>query len=296
MKRMIAYWLCAVVLILTLAGCVGQAESADGPAIDKKLLEAFGQPGEEAVKALGLPGGTASGNGLYTAEYKWCGLPMETELGMNYGGKGVFGYVSAQGMFEDNSDTLKTAHMCFDQFTAQLGEPYAYIEIRKTKIYEKTEFDPAQLDTYFDHLANGGAGDGIQFRFSLEGKNDRVSDDGDYFDCYFLKPEDGQLRFQFVMTWVGRDLDIRGVQAYADALFTEKMEADGVKEYKIAGRDTAGRTGNMRVFCTEYSYNADEEIGLHWGYIIEVLGVDKYTVCTEGENVSHIDLTRWTDA
>ena len=191
-------------MLLLCVGCAGQNKAADTTAVDKTLLEAFGKPGDEAVKALGLTDEMQIQEGHYVCEYKWCGLPMETELGMNFGGTGVFGYVAAEGLFEDNADTVKTARMCFDKFAAQLGDPYAYIAFRETKLLEKTAYDPAQLDAYFDQLASGGTGDGIQFRFSLMGKNDRLSDDSSYLDCYFQKPEYGRIRFQFVMTWVDR--------------------------------------------------------------------------------------------
>lgn len=117
-----------------------------------------------------------------------------------------FGYVFARGTFPDDEDTLKTARMCLERFVVQFGEPYAYIKSGEKS--GKSVFEAEKIDDYLNDLADCGAGSGIQFRFSLEGKNERMSDDGSYVDCCFLKPEstDGQVRIQFTMTLVDRDV------------------------------------------------------------------------------------------
>ncbi|MDD7645730.1 MAG: hypothetical protein PUJ35_00615, partial [Ruminococcus bromii] len=57
----------------------------------------------------------------------------------------------------------------------------------------------------------------------------------------------------------GAAADLRPVQQFADALFDAKMETDGVESYDVVQSALAGRTGNTRVFCAEYTYTADGE-------------------------------------
>ncbi|MGN0477867.1 MAG: hypothetical protein ACI4GO_00385 [Hominenteromicrobium sp.] len=70
-------------------------------------------------------------------------------------------------------------------------------------------------------------------------------------------------------TDAGTAADLRPVQQFTDALFDTKMETDGVESYDVVASALAGRTGNTRVFCAEYTYTADGESDLHYGYILK---------------------------
>ena len=96
-------------------------------------------------------------------------------------------------------------------------------------------------------------------------------------------------------TDAGAAADLRPVQQYADALFDAKMETDGVESYDVVKSTLAGRTGNTRVFCAEYTYTADGESDLHYGYILEFSDTQA-TVLEEGQTISSLDLTRWTNS
>ena len=92
----------------------------------------------------------------------------------------------------------------------------------------------------------------------------------------------------------GTAVDLRPVQQFTDALFDTKMEEDGVKSYDVVQSALAGRTGNTRVFCAEYTYTADGESDLHYGYILEFSDT-RVAVLEEGQTISNLDLMRWTN-
>lgn len=208
MKKFAAFLVCALLLVMTMAGCVTQGgaegagkDTADA-AVNEALLGCFGKSADEAVKALGLKDDQKAGDYGYTLDYAWGGQTMETNLATNYGGAGVFGYAEAQKMFENNDAGTAEIKAFVEKFTAQFNDPYAvtrYTQVEKTK----ETYDAAQLETYLKDVAGGESGSGVQFRFSLAGENDRMSDDGDYIEVSVQNTGDG-LRVKLSMEHVNR--------------------------------------------------------------------------------------------
>ena len=208
MKKFAAFLVCALLLVMTMAGCVTQG-GAEGAGIDtadaavnEALLGCFGKSADEAVKALGLKDDQKAGDYGYTLDYAWGGQTMETNLATNYGGAGVFGYAEAQKMFENNDAGTAEIKAFVEKFTAQFNDPYAvtrYTQAEKTK----EKYDAEQLETYLKDVAGGESGSGVQFRFSLAGENDRMSDDGDYIEVSVQNTGDG-LRVKLSMEHVNR--------------------------------------------------------------------------------------------
>ena len=154
------------------------------------------------MKALGLKDDQKAGDYGYTLDYAWGGQTMETNLATNYGGAGVFGYAEAQKMFENSDAGTAEIKAFVEKFTAQFNDPYAvtrYTQAEKTK----ETYDAAQLETYLKDVAGGESGSGVQFRFSLAGENDRMSDDGDYIEVSVQNTGDG-LRVKLSMEHVNR--------------------------------------------------------------------------------------------
>lgn len=169
---------------------------------NEALLGCFGKSADEAVKALGLKDDQKAGDYGYTLDYAWGGQTMETNFATNYGGAGVFGYAEAQKMFENNDAGTAEIKAFVEKFTAQFNDPYAvtrYTQAEKTK----ETYDAAQLETYLKDVAGGKSGSGVQFRFSLAGENDRMSDDGDYIEVSVQNTGDG-LRVKLSMEHVNR--------------------------------------------------------------------------------------------
>ena len=208
MKKFAAFLVCALLLVMTMAGCVTQGgaegagkDTADA-AVNEALLGCFGKSADEAVKALGLKDDQKVGDYGYTLDYAWGGQTMETNLATNYGGAGVFGYAEAQKMFENSDAGTAEIKAFVEKFTAQFNDPYAvtrYTQAEKTK----ETYDAAQLETYLKDVAGGESGSGVQFRFSLAGENDRMSDDGDYIEVSVQNTGDG-LRVKLSMEHVNR--------------------------------------------------------------------------------------------
>ena len=203
MKKFAAFLVCALLLVMTMAGCVTQGgaegagkDTADA-AVNEALLGCFGKSADEAVKALGLKDDQKAGDYGYTLDYAWGGQTMETNFATNYGGAGVFGYAEAQKMFENSDAGTAEIKAFVEKFTAQFNDPYAvtrYTQAEKTK----EKYDAAQLETYLKDVAGGESGSGVQFRFSLAGENDRMSDDGDYIEVSVQNTGDG-LRVKLSM-------------------------------------------------------------------------------------------------
>ena len=208
MKKFAAFLVCALLLVMTMAGCVTQGgaegagkDTADA-AVNEALLGCFGKSADEAVKALGLKDDQKAGDYGYTLDYAWGGQTMETNFATNYGGAGVFGYAEAQKMFENSDAGTAEIKAFVEKFTAQFNDPYAvtrYTQAEKTK----ETYDAAQLETYLKDVAGGESGSGVQFRFSLAGENDRMSDDGDYIEVSVQNTGDG-LRVTLSMEHVNR--------------------------------------------------------------------------------------------
>ena len=208
MKKFAAFLVCALLLVMTMAGCVTQGgaegagkDTADA-AVNEALLGCFGKSADEAVKALGLKDDQKAGDYGYTLDYAWGGQTMETNLATNYVGAGVFGYAEAQKMFENSDAGTAEIKAFVEKFTAQFNDPYAvtcYTQAEKTK----ETYDAAQLETYLKDVAGGESGSGVQFRFSLAGENDRMSDDGDYIEVSVQNTGDG-LRVKLSMEHVNR--------------------------------------------------------------------------------------------
>lgn len=208
MKKFAAFLVCALLLVMTMAGCVTQGgaegagkDTADA-AVNEALLGCFGKSADEAVKALGLKDDQKAGDYGYTLDYAWGGQTMETNLATNYGGAGVFGYAEAQKMFENSDAGTAEIKAFVEKFTAQFNDPYAvtrYTQAEKTK----EKYDAAQLETYLKDVAGGESGSGVQLRFSLAGENDRMSDDGDYIEVSVQNTGDG-LRVKLSMEHVNR--------------------------------------------------------------------------------------------
>lgn len=208
MKKFAVFLVCALLLVVTVAGCVGGNGGSSGggktsdAAVNEALLGCFGKSADEAVKALGLKDGQKAGDYGYTLDYAWGGQTMETNPATNYGGAGVFGYAEAQKTFENNDAGTAEIKAFVEKFTAQFNDPYAvtrYTQAEKTK----ETYDAAQLETYLKDVAGGESGSGVQFRFSLVGKNDRMSDDGDYIEVSVQNTGDG-LRVKLSMEHVNR--------------------------------------------------------------------------------------------
>ena len=208
MKKFAAFLVCALLLVMTMAGCVTQGgaegagkDTADA-AVNEALLGCFGKSADEAVKALGLKDDQKAGDYGYTLDYAWGGQTMETNLATNYGGAGVFGYAEAQKTFENNDAGTAEIKAFVEKFTAQFNDPYAvtrYTQAEKTK----EKYDAEQLETYLKDVAGGESGSGVQLRFSLAGENDRMSDDGDYIEVSVQNTGDG-LRVKLSMEHVNR--------------------------------------------------------------------------------------------
>ena len=206
MKKFAAFLVCALLLVMTMAGCVTQGgaegagkDTADA-AVNEALLGCFGKSADEAVKALGLKDDQKAGDYGYTLDYAWGGQTMETNFATNYGGAGVFGYAEAQKMFENSDAGTAEIKAFVEKFTAQFNDPYAvtcYTQAEKTK----ETYDAAQLETYLKDVAGGESGSGVQLRFSLAGENDRMSDDGDYIEVSVQNTGDG-LRVKLSMEHV----------------------------------------------------------------------------------------------
>ena len=206
MKKFAAFLVCALLLVMTMAGCVTQGgaegagkDTADA-AVNEALLGCFGKSADEAVKALGLKDDQKAGDYGYTLDYAWGGQTMETNFATNYGGAGVFGYAEAQKMFENSDAGTAEIKAFVEKFTAQFNDPYAvtrYTQAEKTK----EKYDAAQLETYLKDVAGGESGSGVQLRFSLAGENDRMSDDGDYIEVSVQNTGDG-LRVKLSMEHV----------------------------------------------------------------------------------------------
>lgn len=208
MKKFAAFLVCALLLVMTMAGCVTQGgaegagkDTADA-AVNEALLGCFGKSADEAVKALGLKDDQKAGDYGYTLDYAWGGQTMETNFATNYGGAGMFGYAEAQKMFENSDAGTAEIKAFVEKFTAQFNDPYAvtrYTQAEKTK----ETYDAAQLETYLKDVAGGESGSGVQLRFSLAGENDRMSDDGDYIEVSVQNTGDG-LRVKLSMEHVNR--------------------------------------------------------------------------------------------
>lgn len=208
MKKFAAFLVCALLLVMTMAGCVTQGgaegagkDTADA-AVNEALLGCFGKSADEAVKALGLKDDQKAGDYGYTLDYAWGGQTMETNFATNYGGAGVFGYAEAQKMFENSDAGTAEIKAFVEKFTAQFNDPYAvtrYTQAEKTK----ETYDAAQLETYLKDVAGGESGSGVQLRFNLAGENDRMSDDGDYIEVSVQNTGDG-LRVKLSMEHVNR--------------------------------------------------------------------------------------------
>ena len=208
MKKFAAFLVCALLLVMTMAGCVTQGgaegagkDTADA-AVNEALLGCFGKSADEAVKALGLKDDQKAGDYGYTLDYAWGGQTMETNFATNYGGAGVFGYAEAQKMFENSDAGTAEIKAFVEKFTAQFNDPYAVTRYTQAEKMKET-YDAAQLETYLKDVAGGESGSGVQFRFSLAGENDRMSDDGDYIEVSVQNTGDG-LRVKLSMEHVNR--------------------------------------------------------------------------------------------
>ena len=208
MKKYVSLVLCLLLAALLFTGCAGGNGGSSGggktsdAAVNEALLGRFGKSADEAVKALGLKDDQKAGDYGYTLDYAWGGQTMETNLATNYGGAGVFGYAEAQKMFENSDAGTAEIKAFVEKFTAQFNDPYAvtcYTQAEKTK----ETYDAAQLETYLKDVAGGESGSGVQFRFSLAGENDRMSDDGDYIEVSVQNTGDG-LRVKLSMEHVNR--------------------------------------------------------------------------------------------
>ena len=206
MKKFAAFLVCALLLVMTMAGCVTQGgaegagkDTADA-AVNEALLGCFGKSADEAVKALGLKDDQKAGDYGYTLDYAWGGQTMETNFATNYGGAGVFGYAEAQKMFENSDAGTAEIKAFVEKFTAQFNDPYAVTRYTQAEKMKET-YDAAQLETYLKDVAGGESGSGVQFRFSLAGENDRMSDDGDYIEVSVQNTGDG-LRVKLSMEHV----------------------------------------------------------------------------------------------
>ena len=166
MKKFAAFLVCALLLVVTVAGCVGGNGGSSGggktsdAAVNEALLGCFGKSADEAVKALGLKDDQKAGDYGYTLDYAWGGQTMETNLATNYGGAGVFGYAEAQKMFENSDAGTAEIKAFVEKFTAQFNDPYAvtcYTQAEKTK----GTYDAAQLETYLKDVAGGESGSGV---------------------------------------------------------------------------------------------------------------------------------------
>ena len=202
MKKYVSLVLCLLLAALLFTGCAGGNGGSSGggktsdAAVNETLLGCFGKSADEAVKALGLK------DDQKAVDYAWGGQTMETNLATNYGGAGVFGYAEAQKVFENSDAGTAEIKAFVEKFTAQFNDPYAvtrYTQAEKTK----ETYDAAQLETYLKDVAGGESGSGVQFRFSLVGKNDRMSDDGDYIEVSVQNTGDG-LRVKLSMEHVNR--------------------------------------------------------------------------------------------
>jgi len=198
MKKYVSLVLCLLLAALLFTGCAGGNGGSSGggktsdAAVNEALLGCFGKSADEAVKALGLKDDQKAGDYGYTLDYAWGGQTMETNFATNYGGAGVFGYAEAQKTFENSDAGTAEIKAFVEKFTAQFNDPYAvtrYTQAEKTK------------ETY--DAAGGESGSGVQFRFSLVGKNDRMSDDGDYIEVSVQNTGDG-LRVKLSMEHVNR--------------------------------------------------------------------------------------------
>ena len=208
MKKYVSLVLCLLLAALLFTGCAGGNGGSSGggktsdAAVNEALLGCFEKSADEAVKALGLKDDQKAGDYGYTLDYAWGGQTMETNLATNYGGAGVFGYAEAQKTFENNDAGTAEIKAFVEKFTAQFNDPYAvtrYTQAEKTK----EKYDAAQLETYLKDVAGGESGSGVQFRFSLAGENDRMSDDGDYIEVSVQNTGDG-LRVKLSMEHVNR--------------------------------------------------------------------------------------------
>lgn len=208
MKKYVSLVLCLLLAALLFTGCAGGNGGSSGggktsdTAVNEALLGCFGKSADEAVKVLGLKDDQKAGDYGYTLDYAWGGQTMETNLATNYGGAGVFGYAEAQKTFENSDAGTAEIKAFVEKFTAQFNDPYAvtcYTQAEKTK----ETYDAAQLETYLKDVAGGESGSGVQFRFSLAGENDRMSDDGDYIEVPVQNTGDG-LRVKLSMEHVNR--------------------------------------------------------------------------------------------
>lgn len=208
MKKYVSLVLCLLLAALLFTGCAGGNGGSSGggktsdAAVNEALLGCFGKSADETVKALGLKDDQKAGDYGYTLDYAWGGQTMETNLATNYGGAGVFGYAEAQKMFENSDAGTAEIKAFVEKFTAQFNDPYAvtcYTQAEKTK----ETYDAAQLETYLKDVAGSESGSGVQFRFSLAGENDRMSDDGDYIEVSVQNTGDG-LRVKLSMEHVNR--------------------------------------------------------------------------------------------
>lgn len=208
MKKYVSLMLCLLLAALLFTGCAGGNGGSSGggktsdAAVNEALLGCFEKSADEAVKALGLKDDQKAGDYGYTLDYAWGGQTMETNFATNYGGAGVFGYAEAQKMFENSDAGTAEIKAFVEKFTAQFNDPYAvtcYTQAEKTK----ETYDAAQLETYLKDVAGGESGSGVQFRFSLAGENDRMSDDGDYIEVSVQNTGDG-LRVKLSMEHVNR--------------------------------------------------------------------------------------------
>lgn len=208
MKKYVSLVLCLLLAALLFTGCAGGNGGSSGggktsdAAVNEALLGCFGKSADEVVKALGLKDDQKAGDYGYTLDYAWGGQTMETNFATNYGGAGVFGYAEAQKTFENSDAGTAEIKAFVEKFTAQFNDPYAvtrYTQAEKTK----ETYDAAQLETYLKDVAGGESGSGVQFRFSLVGKNDRMSDDGDYIEVSVQNTGDG-LRVKLSMEHVNR--------------------------------------------------------------------------------------------
>ena len=204
MKKYVSLVLCLLLAALLFTGCAGGNGGSSGggktsdAAVNEALLGCFGKSADEAVKALGLKDDQKACDYGYTLDYAWGGQTMETNFATNYGGAGVFGYAEAQKTFENNDAGTAEIKAFVEKFTAQYAVT-CYTQAEKTK----ETYDAAQLETYLKDVAGGESGSGVQFRFSLAGENDRMSDDGDYIEVSVQNTGDG-LRVKLSMEHVNR--------------------------------------------------------------------------------------------
>lgn len=193
MKKSICVLL-SVVLLCIGAGCVPDMEKVEWTAaVDERIVESIGAPTAEALETLGLTEENKS-EGCYTAEFVWCGMPMDTLFGFY---DGVFSTVEAKGIFADDENAETVIRDSLTMLEEQFNAPYRFtaqdIEEGGMAVYEVPD-----METILETLANADNG-GVELRYSLSGENSGTGSDGPYVDAIFLKfkNEPGQIRVIF---------------------------------------------------------------------------------------------------